>query len=113
MPDSDQGLANLVSQLKAGVTNLSSIAQTLSIVFPRVAGSFTLSAGTTTAVAQPGILGNGTPWWVPTNAAAAMTLMTNGLYLAVVTAGVGFSVSTGTGTPSGTATFNYVVFNPV
>lgn len=113
MAESDQGLANLVSQLKAGVSNLSSIAQTLSIVFPRLAGSFTLSGGTTTAVSQPGILGNGFPFWIATNAAGALTTRTQGLYLAAVTAGVGFSVATQSGTTLGTETFSYVVFNPV
>lgn len=112
MADQNQGSANLVSQLKAGVTNISSIAQTLANVFPRLAGSFTLNGGTTTAVAQPGILGNGFPLWVATNTSAALTMRTQGLYLSAVTAGGGFSISTETGTTLGTETFSYVVFNP-
>lgn len=131
---------DLVTNLKGGVTNVgqavaalngistavySSVAESVLVVaalnaistaisntFPRVSGTFTLSAATTTNVTQTGINANGFPQWTPTNLTAALTLINHGLYLSAVTAGAGFSVSTGTGVAAGTETFSYTVFNP-
>lgn len=110
---------DLVTNLKGAVQNVgkavaavNGVATAILNTFPRVNGSFTLSAATTTNVTQTGIHANGFPLWTPTNNAAAVLLANNGLSVASVTAGTGFSVSTGTGTPGGTETFSYVVFNP-
>jgi hypothetical protein len=103
---------DLVNNLKNGVVNIGQIAQTLGNAFPRVSGTFTLANATVTAITQPGIVANGFPIWAPTNAAAALIERTAGLYVASVTAGTGFSMSTQTGTAQGTETFSYVLYNP-
>ena len=106
-------LDDLNSTFQNGVRSLGNIAQTLSNAFPQVFGSFTLSAATTTNVAQPKIVAAGFPLIMPTSATAAATLATQGLYLSAVTAGVGFAVSTQTGLAAGTETFSYFIYNPV
>ena len=106
-------LDDLNSTFQNGVRNLGQIAQTLSNAFPQVFGSFTLSAATTTNVAQPKIVAAGFPLLTPVGATAGATILAHGLYVSAVTAGVGFAVSTNTGTPLGTETISYVVFNPV
>lgn len=103
---------DIVSQFKNAVDNASQIAQAVQNAFPRINGTFTLSAGTTTVVTQPDAAASAIPWWVPTNAAAAQLVRTRGLYLSAVTAGSGFSVSTDNGTAAGTETFKYVLMNP-
>ena len=107
-------LNDLITVEQGIARNLGLIAQTLSSVFPRVYGSFTLTAGaTTTPVAVPSIRANAFPEWVATNATAALTVRTQGLYLSSITAGVGFAVSTQTSVAVGTETFNYVVWSGV
>lgn len=103
---------DIVTQLRGGVSALSSIAQTLSNAFPQVIGTLTLANATTTAVTQPGIVANGFPVLTPTNAAAALLERTQGLFLATVTAGAGFVLSTQTGTAQGTEKFAYYIVNP-
>ena len=112
MVPADGGSSNIVTQIKACVSNISSIASILSNAFPQVAGVFTLSNATTTLVAQPGIVANGFPVFVPANATGALTQATNGLYVSAVTAGVGFAISTQTGVAATGGAFNYYVFNP-
>jgi hypothetical protein len=101
------GIDDIVSNLKNGVVALGSIAQTLSNAFPQTFGSFTLSNATTTVVAQTAIIAVAFPIFEPTNATAALTLRTQGLYVSSVTPGVGFAVSTQTGLAVGTETFKY------
>lgn len=107
------GIDDLVSNLKNGVTNLGNIAQTLSNAFPQVFGTFTLANAVTTNVVQPKIVAAGFPVIVPTNGTAALAQRTLGLYVSAVTAGVGFAISTQTGTATGGETFSYFVYNPV
>jgi hypothetical protein len=78
-----------------------------------VFGTFTLSNAVTTNVAQPKIVAAGFPVIVPTNGTAALAQRTLGLYVSAVTAGVGFAISTQTGTAVGSETFSYFVYNPV
>lgn len=103
---------NIVSTMQGSVQNLAIIAQAIRDVFPRVNGTFTMSAGTTTVVTQPSITASGFPLMVATNSAAASMLVTHGLYVSAVTAGVSFSLSTPIGTAAGTETFKYVLFLP-
>jgi len=107
------GFADLVSTLKGGVTNLSLMAQAFSAAFPRITGSFTLSAATTTVVTEPRVVASSIVQWFPTNATAALIVRTNGLYHATNTAGATFTVSTQVGSATSSGTFNYVVINPV
>lgn len=105
-------LNDLVSTIKGAVQNLSQINTTLQNTFPRINGTFTLSAGTTTVVTQSSIAASGIPLLMATNATAALTVRTAGLYVSAVTAGASFSVSTQNGTAVGTETFKYIVVNP-
>lgn len=107
------GLSDLNSTNKNGVLNLSAINQTLQAIFPRVNGSFTLAAATTTNVTQPNIIALSQVFWAPTNATGALIMRTNGLYLAASTAGTGFTLSTQSGSATAGGTFSYFVINPV
>lgn len=77
-----------------------------------VVGSLTLSGGTTTTVPQPNVTANSFIDWNPTNGTAALTQKNAGLFRSAMTAGVGFALSTQSGTTFGTETFSYMVFNP-
>ena len=94
------------------VIALNAIATAILDVFPRISGTFTLSNATVTVVSQVGIKTGGFPLWTATNATAALTVRTAGLYLAAVTAGTGFSLSTQVGSAVGTESFSYIVYNP-
>src|SRR5262249_24187372 len=103
---------DLVSTQKGGVQNLGQLVLAVQNAFPRISGTFTLSAATTTVVAQAQIGASGFPLLVATNTSAALLLRTQGLYLSAVTSGTSFSVATQTGVAAGTETFKYIVFNP-
>lgn len=106
------GLADLVSTIKGAVTNLGRLISAVENAFPRVNGTFTLSAATTTVVTQAAIAANGIVLWSPTNATAALIERTNGLYHSLTTSGVGFSMSTQAGSATAGGTFSYVILNP-
>lgn len=107
------GLSDLNNTNKGGVTNLAAINQTLQAIFPRVNGTFTLAAATTTNVTQPNIVALSQVFFTPTNAAAALVMRTNGLFHATNTAGASFTLSTQAGSATAGATFEYFVINPV
>lgn len=118
MSDQSQGMlgagfADLVSTLKGGVTNLSLMAQAFSAAFPRITGSFTLSAATATVVTEPKVVASSIVQWFPTNGTAALIVRTNGLFHQTNTAGATFTMSTQSGSAIAGGTFNYVVLNPV
>lgn len=105
---------DIVSNIKNLVQNLSIINSTISSVFPRITGSFTLAAAATTTVAQAGIKANGLVVLIPADASAG-TLMgsAKALYVSAVVAGTGFTVATASGGNAvGTETFSYAVVNP-
>ena len=77
-----------------------------------VSGSFTLTGGTTTVVSQSNVTANSIIVFSPTNATAALTQRSGGLYISARTAASTFSISTQSGTTLGTETYNYVLFNP-
>lgn len=106
-------IVDLVSTNKGGVQYLGLMAQVLSSIFPRVIGSFTLSAATSTVVAQPQVVASSIVIPFPTNATAALIVRTNGLFHATNTAGATFTMSTQSGSATAGGTFNYIVFNPV
>lgn len=107
------GLSDLNSTNKGGVTNLAAINATLQAIFPRVNGTFTLAAATTTNVTQPNIVALSQVYFAPTNATAALIMRTNGLFVASNTAGTGFALSTQSGSATAGGTFSYFVINPV
>jgi hypothetical protein len=111
-PGSGGSLTDLVSTIKGGVQNLSQLITVFQNVFPRTVGSFTLAAGTTTTVTQPAVKANSQVALTPTNATAALTVRTAGLFVSTLTPGASFAVSTQNGTAVGTETFSYSVFNP-
>ena len=107
------GTQDGINQLQGIVTNLSQLAQVFQTGFPRIFGTFTLAAQTTTVVAQPAVAANSyIPPPTPTNAAAALTQRTSGIYISAINPGVSFSVSTESGAASGTETFQYAITNP-
>ncbi len=106
-------LTDLNSTLKGVVQNLSQAVIALQAAFPRINGTFILTASATASlVAQPAISASSIVDWTPTNSAAALLLRSQGLYLSARTAGASFVVSTQTGTPTGTEAFSYIVVNP-
>lgn len=106
------GLADLVSTQKGGVTNLSRLVTAVENAFPRINGTFTLSAATTTVVTQPSIGANAVVIPVPINATAALIVRTNGLFVSTHTAGTSFTMSTQAGSAVAGGIFSYIVINP-
>lgn len=106
------GVSDLVSTLKGVVENLGQIDQTLGQVFPRVNGTFTLSAATATVVTNASIASNSIVIPFATNATAALVVRTNGLFVSALTSGVSFSMSTQAGSATSGGTFSYIVLNP-
>lgn len=75
-------------------------------------GTMTLSAATATVVTQPAVKANSFISLTPTNATAALTQRSGGLFVSAYSAGISFSVSTQTGAAIGTETLSYIVWNP-
>ncbi len=76
-----------------------------------VSGSLTLSAAATTVVVtNSSVRPTSEINFSPTNATAALTQRTNGLFVTAITTG-SFSISTQSGVPIGTETFSYTIFN--
>jgi hypothetical protein len=105
-------LIDLVSNLKNAVTNLANINQTLRQLFPRINGTFTLSAATTTDVAESRVVSNSLVFVTPSNATAALIVRSNGLYHSTNTAGTSFTLSTQSGSAASGGIFEYIVINP-
>lgn len=96
---------------------LSQLVTTFQSIFPRTAGTFTLSAAATTVIAQPAITANSFVFPFPINASAA-TLMAGAKSLyqdrSANVAGASFTVKTADGTnAAGTEIFAYFVLNLV
>lgn len=109
------GLDTVVSQLQLLVKYVGDLVDILEAAFPRILGSFTTTATTSQAIPAPTITANAQVSIQPTNATAA-TLQSGSksLYVASVTAGVGFTVGTADGSAAtAAATFSYAVTNPV
>jgi hypothetical protein len=105
-------VTDLNSTLQGLNKNVSQLITVIQQIFPRINGSFTLSNATTTIVTEPSISANSIVSWQPTNATAALTIRTAGLYKSAQTAGTGFSLSTQNGSAIGTETFSYFVVTP-
>lgn len=107
-------LQGIINQLSNSNANMVALTAALQAAFPQVIGSFTLAASASTTVAQTGIKANGFPIWIPTNASAAeLEGSVKKLYLASINPGVGFTLTTGSGTAAaGTETMSYILVNP-
>lgn len=94
---------------------LALLVNTLSAIFPRVAGTFTLAAAATTTVPQPATLSTSNIALTPLNAAAATLMGSNkSLYISARTAGASFTVATASGAAAaGTENFGYSLVNLV
>lgn len=101
--DINSTLQNIVRQLGLWVAAFNGRA---------VFGTFTLSNATTTVIGQPNTAANSVIAFTPTNATAALTQRSAGVYLSALAAGTSFSVSTQSGTAQGTETFSYIMMNP-
>jgi hypothetical protein len=96
------------------VTAINGLTSAVMNVWPRITGTFTLTATATFTVTQPGIKATSVVMLSPTNAAAG-TLMgsAKSLYVSALAPGASFTVATASGAAAtGTETFNYAVFNP-
>jgi hypothetical protein len=105
----------IVTLLQALVHYVGDIVGLLQTSFPRILGSFTMTATVTLAVPAPTITASGNVTITPRNAAAA-TLQSGpkALYVSAITAGTGFTVATADATTAaGTEIFSYAVTNPV
>lgn len=107
------GVGDLVTTLKIANQNTSLLIQTLQAIFPRIGGSFTLSAAATTTIANNNISANSIVLPFPSNAAAAALMgSAKSLYHSANSAGVSFTMATGNGVAAaGTEQFNFVVVN--
>ena len=103
---------DLVSNLKGGVQNLGAVAQALQNVFPRITGTVTLANATVTVVAQNNVAANSLVFLTATNATAALTERTAGVFVTALIPGTSFSVSTQSGMAAGGETFQYFLVNP-
>lgn len=92
------------------VRQVGQIAQALAGRF--VSGTFTLAAATTTVVTQTAVKANSVLSFTPTNATAALTQRTAGVYHSANAVGASFSISTQSGSATGTETFEYLLFTP-
>lgn len=103
---------DVVTQMKAANTQLGAIASTFAGAFPRITGTFTLAAATTTVVTQPQVAANSVLLLTATNATAALTVRTLGIFHSANTPGSSFSVSTQNGAAAGTESFEYTLVTP-
>jgi hypothetical protein len=106
-------LDDVVTQLQSLALNIGQLVTVTQNVFPRTIGSFTLANATVTVVTQPAVKANSVVELMPTNATAALTQRTQGLFVSAYTAGTSFSLSTQSGSATGAETFQYIVVNPV
>lgn len=108
------GLSDLVNTAKGVVQNLSALNATLQNAFPRINGTFTLSAATATVITQPSIATNGIVLWAANNTTAALIERTNGLFQVAgsTVAGTSFTMSTQSGSAVAGGVWSYIVINP-
>jgi hypothetical protein len=111
----DINLDSLVNTMKTANQNMSLLITTISGLFPRITGTFTMAAAATKTVTEPSILSTSYVVLIPTNAAAATLVgSTRSPYVSTKTAGASFVVSTASGVAAaGTETFSYLIFNTV
>lgn len=118
------GYDGLITTNQGGVRNVGLIAQSMSAMISLVAaistslassvaavqGGITLANATLTIVTVAQMRSSSVVLFTATNSAAASTVAGKGLFVTFKTAGLGFTLSTRTGSAVGTETFDYVVF---
>jgi hypothetical protein len=111
----DINLDSLVNTMKTANQNMSLLITTVSGLFPRIAGTFTMAAAATKTVPEPSVTSTSYIVLIPTNAAAATLVgSTRSPYVSTKTTGASFVVSTASGVAAaGTETFSYLIFNPL
>lgn len=105
---------DLVTGQRLVLQALYAIQQAILSTFPRITGSFTLSAGATTTVTEPATSATSIIQLMPANASAG-TLQgsAKALYISARTAGASFAVTTASGAAAaGSEQFSYVLVNP-
>lgn len=110
---STAGLNDIASKMQVANQLLANLIQILSNLFPRMTGSFTCAASTSTTVTATGVTSGSFILLMPINAAAGTLIGSNkSLY---VTAGSGsFVVTTASGAAAaGTEQFRYIAFSAV
>ena len=111
---SDISFQNLETQQRLMIVAINGLRDAILATFPRVTGTFTLSAAASTVVANTSVTSTSKINWTPTNAAAATLLAgANNLYLSARTSGASFTLTTAAGgSPAGTETFDFTLVNP-
>ena len=106
------GPQDVVIQLQGIVQQLSNLVAATKLANALTFGTFTMTAGASTIVAQPAAQSNSVIIINPTNAAAATLVRVNGVFVSAIVSGTSFTVSTDTGSATGTETFNYLINTP-
>lgn len=91
-----------------------SIVTAIQSTFPRIAGTFTLSAAATKVVTETHVTSTSVILLMPTNASAGTVMgSSKSLYISARSVGASFTVATADGTnAAGTEGFTYALFNP-
>jgi hypothetical protein len=116
----DNGVVNLdglVNTMKTANQNMSLLITTISGLFPRITGTFTMAAAATKVVTEPNIISGSIVQLIAANSAAGVLQGSNEYLYWNASAnvpGASFTVATAAGTAAaGTELFYYIVFNPV
>lgn len=108
--NNQQGGGDLLSTAKLLNQNISALVVAIQSVFPRVMGSFIMTAGTTSVVPAADIRANSEVFLAPRNpTAAAIQWYCN---QASIVPGTSFTINT-VGAAAGTEVFNYFIVTPV
>jgi hypothetical protein len=107
-------LSTIETQQRLMIVAINGLRDAIINSFPRITGTFTLSAAATTTVPNTSVTSTSIISLTPMNAAAAALMAgANSLYVSARTSGASFAVSTaGGGAAAGTEIFNYMLVNP-
>jgi hypothetical protein len=118
MMDDNRGgassLSTIETQQRLMIVAINGLRDAIVNSFPRITGTFTLSAAATTTVPNTSVTSTSIISLTPMNAAAA-TLMAgaNSLYVSARTSGASFAVSTAAGgAATGNEIYNFMLVNP-
>ena len=105
---------NLETQQRLMIVAINGLRDAILATFPRVTGTFTLSAAASTVVANTSVTSTSIISLTPLNAAAATQMAgTNSLYVSARTSGASFTLSTALGgAADATAQFQYLLVVP-
>ena len=111
---SDISFQNLETQQRLMIVAINGLRDAILSTFPRVTGTFTLSAAATTTVPNTSVTSTSIITLTPMNASAATRMSgTNSLYVSARTAGASFALTTALGgAATGDEQFSYLLVNP-